>query len=397
MTISRLVSFTFVVIALAAAITTAQETIRPVPNTGQAQTAVTLPEYAIEVRRPDGCLVNTISNKSKRGFLLYTLPRPAKTDDSGRPISKVFVAATLNGEKWDVRVTIGTGEFYDAGDTKVGEFKLDLNQRAEVSDFSRFGLKPIRVGVVKIIRQGAREPKFGNLSRSISLESTEATNLPEPFKLELKNNSERDLIAVQYNTFSRGRFLALKWLSPGLLNPLIKAGQTYKLEVNSEDNGCGDDEGYRPSQSNRVDLVSAVFADGIYEGEPGLAALIKGTALGNRANLEKVVYALRYTTDPAELALLFNDLQERLNEEADPYLTEMLCSMFPMIARDSRSALVGFIRSGMHEVKVNVMRDAQYFRLLDERPNSQLTKQRIERLKSKYERWHTAAETITSQ
>jgi hypothetical protein len=47
----------------------------------------------------------------------------------------------------------------------------------------------------------------------------QATALPDPFKLELKNNSERDLIALQYNTFGGGGFLALKWLSQWRNNP----------------------------------------------------------------------------------------------------------------------------------------------------------------------------------
>jgi hypothetical protein len=178
---------------------------------------------------------------------------------------------------------------------------------------------------------------------------------------------------------------------------VVKAGATYKLEVKSSDKTCGDAEGYRPNQSNRIDLVSAVFADGTYEGEPGLAALIKGSALGNRNNLRRVVDVLRSTADdPAEVASKLNYLKEQLNEETDPYMGQLLHLMLPALPATATDALNGFVRSGMHDIKVAVGADAQYFELLQRRNNPQLNKQWLERTKTKYERWLAAAERITS-
>ena len=358
------------------------------------------PEYVLEVQRPDGCLVSSISPKHKSGFVIYALPRPDKIppDSAGRPLtSKVFVTARQRGDQWQVRISIGTGEFYDAGDTIVGDLNLNSDERASVSDVSRFGLSPIRVGVVKIIRQQAEKPGFVNLTQSLSLESIEANDLPDPYKLHLRNNSRNDLVAFQYNTFRQQQFLALKWVSQGLLNPVVKAGQTYTLEVNSEDKSCGDADGYHPNQSNRIDLVSAVFADGAYEGEPALPALIKGAALGNRKNLERVVEVLRgAAADPAEVASQLRELKERLNEETDPSWAALLHLMLPTMPANSTDAFNGFIRSGMHDVKVSVQRDVQYFELVKQRNNPELTRRWLELTKAKYEHWLTAAERMTA-
>jgi hypothetical protein len=147
---------------------------------------------------------------------------------------------------------------------------------------------------------------------------------------------------------------------------------------------------------NRIDLVSAVFADGTYEGETGLAALVKGMALGNRKNLEHVVQALASTDDAAELSLQLNALQAGLNENAEPYLVERFRSMFPTVPGDPTDAFTGFIRAGMHEVKVNLARDAQLLRMVSVRNNPELSKRWVERTKSKYERWWAAAENMTS-
>ena len=357
-----------------------------------------LPEFVIEVQRPEGCLVAPVSTKHKSGYLLYALPRSAALLADNSVASKVFVFAQQKDGMWDVRVAIGTGEFYDAGDTKVGEYTLNTNQRATVPDFKRFGLAPIRVRVAKIVRRDAGTPNFNNETQSVSVESIEKGNLPDPFKVRLKNNSNKDLIAIQYNKFKQYRFLELKWLSDGLTNPLIKAGQTYELKATSEDNSCGDDEGYQPNQTDRIDLVSAVFADGTIEGQSGLGALIKGAALGNRRNLERVVDALRLVGhDPAALANELNNLQLNMNEAADPYLPELLRTLLPTLPADATPVLNSFIRAGMHDVKVNLDRDANHFRALALRNNVALTGQWAERTRAKYERWLEAAQRITSQ
>jgi hypothetical protein len=397
---SRLVFVAALFLTLCSVKTNGQETNQRATPPGKGEeTPVRLPDYVVQVRRPEGCLVAPISPKAKMGYVLYTLPRPSKIppDSAGnaRP-SKVFVWAKQNGAQWDVRVTIGTGEFYDAGDTKVGEFKLGLNQLVSVPDVSRFGLGPIRVGVMKIVRQEAGKPWFRNLTQSVSLESMETGELPDPFKLVLKNNSGSDLIAIQYNTFARDQFLALKWLGNGLLNPLIKAGESYTLKVNSEDDTCGDEDGgYRPNQSNRIEFVSAVFADGSYEGQVALPALIKGSALGNYRNLEGTLEYIRYATDAIELSQQLKALHENMNEDVDPYLFEILRNMAPTIT--DYAALNGFIRSGMHEIKVSVGRDAQYLQMVGERGSPELKKKWVDQIKNKYERWFIAARNITSQ
>jgi hypothetical protein len=400
MKLSRLILFSVLFLAICFVKTSAQDAARPTTPPGNGPEApAPLPDYVVEVRRNDGCLVGPISPRFKQGYVLYTLPRPSKIppDSAGNPLtSKVFVMAKPNGQQFDVRVTIGKGEFYDAGDTKVGEFKLNLNERVNVPDVERFGLSPIKVGVVKIVRKDASKPSFRNLTQSISLESLEVNELPDPFKLELKNNANFDVVAVQYNTFARDGFLTVKWLGGPQVSSLIKVGQSYPLKVSSEDKTCGDEEGYQPNQLNRIELVSAVFADGSYEGQVALPALIKGSALGNYNNLERVVNVIHGATDAAELSQLMKSLSEGMNEETQPYMVDMLRSLLSSPVDDT-AALNGFIRSGMHEVKVNLMRDSQFLQMVNEKAKPEVVKTFVERIKSRYERWFIAARNITSR
>jgi hypothetical protein len=398
----RLFSLPLLLVTICIASASAQDVVQPnAKATGKGKTETAPPEYVLQLSRPEGCVVAPVSatQKSKYGQVLYPLPRPARVpaDNTGRPIvSTVSAWAYQVGAQWRVRVAVGRGEFFDVDSTQVGEFTLATNQRATVTEVSKFGLSPIQVGVMKIVRQKAGKPSFSNLAPSISLEAMEVGHRPDPFKLALKNNSSQDLIAIQYNTFGSTGFIALKWFSPGLLVPLINSGEAYTLEVASEDNSCGDDDGYHPNQLNRIEMVSAVFADGTYEGEPALAALIKGTALGNRKNLERVVQSIAYITDPIQLAQQLNYLQQGMNEDAEPFLVETLRSMFPMLTPDARDALTNYIRSGMHEVKVNLARDALHLQSVGEHNNPQLNQRVVETIQAKYERWWTAAQNMTS-
>ncbi|HEV2834387.1 MAG TPA: hypothetical protein VGW58_03665, partial [Pyrinomonadaceae bacterium] len=248
-----------------------------------------------------------------------------------------------------------------------------------------------------ILRKDAGEPSFRNLTQSISMESMQAHDLPDPFEIKLKNGANFDVIAIQYNTFAGDRFVGLKWTGGnGPLGPLIKVGQSFTLKAASEDKSCGNEEGYSPNQLNRIELVSAVFADGSYEGQTGLPVMIKGTALGNYNNLQHVIDAIRPVTDAAELSQLLKNLSERMDEETQPYMVDLLRSMFPVTINDT-DALNGFIRFGMHSVKTSLAADAQYLQWLSEKGSPHVIKAMVERTKTKYENWFIAARNITSR
>ena len=391
------------------AISQQAESVSPRPEHAQQ------PEYVLEVHTPEGCLFAPITGEKRIGTLVYALARPNKylPDSAGRPIvSKVtFFAKGPNppataggtdktGDLWNLKVIVGLGEFYDAGEQQVAALTLGTNERAEAGDVTRFGLSPFRVGVVKVIGQLGGKPHIRNITQSISLEKLEADPLPEPFRLYLKNNSVQDVVAIQYNTFKGQQLLFLKWLSHGLTQPLIKAGETYQLEVLSEDKSCGDADGYRPYQSNRIDIVSAVFADGSYEGEPGLPALIRGVAYGNKKLLERVVATLDNLSgdevpNAPEMIYYLRTLYEGTDETVEPYLVDTLQNSLPSLGPNATFTLSSFIRSGIHDIRNNLLNDAQRLEALNKTQNTEAIKKWCVRTKTKYKQWLAAAQAVT--
>jgi hypothetical protein len=361
------------------------------------------PEYVIEVSRPGGCSFAPIELKRNGGLFLTALPRSAKPvpDSAGRvALSKLVVEARRDGERWKVKVVLGSGEFYDAGDQEIASFVLDTNEHVTVTEAVGFGLPSLRVGVMKVIEVAAEKPTVNSLVQSISVEKIQANKLPEPYRVELKNNSQSDVIAVQYNIFKGDRFLDLKWRSNGLVNPLLKSGAIYPLEVVSEDKACSDVDGYRPGQSTRIDVVSVVFADGSFEGQFGLATLIKATAAGNKLHLRNVVAALDYLDqggqfDPIVIGNQLRFLRESLGEVAEPLMITTVQKSLPMIPADSGPAIASFLRSGMHEIRTSLERDERAIEVLSKRNNPELIKAWWSRTYQKYKTWLATAESVS--
>lgn len=370
----------------------------------QRESTPSQPEYSIEFHTADGCLFAPITGRANRGSLLYALPRPGKylPDSSGQPVlSKIAVQAEPNGELWSLKVSIGVGEFYDAGDRQLAAFTLRTNERADVGDAARFGLSPFRVGVVKVLGQNASKPRITFKTQSISVEKLEANALPEPYRLSLKNNSDKDVLAIQYNTYKNQQFLHLKWLGGRQPLPLIKAGETYQLEVLSQDRTCADLDGYRPAQSNRIEIATVVFVDGSYEGDAGLAALVRGNALGNKKNLDRVVATLNdlsanETPGPELLIYHLRSLSEVMDEVAEPYMVESLQSKLPPLGQNSGTTLANFIRSGQHEIKTSLLRDAGQLEAMSKTRKPEAVREWCARTIEKYKQWLALAAAVSS-
>ena len=365
-----------------------------------------MPEYVLEIGKDDGCMFAPIRRAGNQGLLQYTLPRSAaQPPDSATSLSVSVVnfSARLNGDVWNISVTVWLGEFFDASWQQVASFSARTGERVLVTEVTRFGLSPFRMAVVKVLGQPARAPRFSNRTQSIIAEKIEANALPDPYHVFLRNKSDKDMMAVQYQTYKNRQLLFLKWLEAGPDQPLIKAGDIYRLDVLSEDHTCAEADGYRPAQSDKTELITAVFGDGSYEGEPGLAALIKGDAIGNRKHLPRVVAALnelsgREVLSAAEVIYQLRALAATLDEAADSYLLDELQSDFPMLGPESVPALSNNIRHGQHEVKNYLLGDVAQL----EHAGSKTQEEKevavwLARTKAKYEHWLAVAEKMTAR
>jgi hypothetical protein len=369
--------------------------------------APALPEYVIEVGGHEaGCrfapVRRTAAQQGELRFVLSKLPPASPRGEAQPTVWTVAVSARPEGELWRVNVFVGLGEFYDSGARQVGSYALRTNERAVVSEIARYGVNPLSVAVVKVLAGAARPPRVLNRTQSISWEKLEARPLPEPYRISLKNSSSKDVLAVQLNSYKLGHFSALRWHGGERLRPLIKAGESYRMEMISEDRACAETDGYRPTQTDRIEISSVVFADGSYEGTAGLAALVRAKSLGHIQPLSRVVELFNSWNDrdnlsPAEITYYFRSVAGGIEEVAEPYMINDLLSNLAEREPEKVHSLGNFLRHGQHEIKTNLLADAQELEsLLSREPETpgatKIVAEWLTRTKAKYANWLAAAQ-----
>lgn len=373
--------------------------------------APVLPEYVIEVGDGEGCsfapLKRANGQQGEFKSILSKAPPASPRGEASPSVWTVTVTAQSAGEMWRVSVAVGLGEYYDGEVKQVSTYVLRTDERTEVSEVVPYGVKPFRVGVVKVSAASARPPRVMNRTQSILVEKLEARPLPEPYQLSLKNRSGKDALAIQINSHKGGKFSALRWHEEGFLRPLIKAGGSYRVAMLSEDRACAGTDGYRPTQSDRLEISAVVFADGSYEGTTGLAALIRAKALGHVQHLSRVLelfnsWGERDNLSPAEIAYYFRSVAGGIEETAEPHLLNDLQNHLPELSSETIPALGKFLRHGQHEIKTNLLADAQHMESisaggLETQVETKIVAEWLARTKAKYADWLAAAQSITGR
>jgi hypothetical protein len=378
----------------------------------EGREAPVLPEYVIEVGDGEGCSFAPLKRAEgrQRGAFKWVVSKPPPASPRGEASPSVWtliVTAQPDGDMWRVNVSVRLGEYYDGEAKQVAAYVLRTNERAEVSEVMPYGVKPFRVGVVKVSAASARPPRVMNRTESILVEKLEARPLPEPYQLSLKNRSGKDVLAIQINSHKGGRFSALRWHEEGRSRPLIKAGGSYRVAMLSEDRACAGTDGYRPTQSDRLEISAVVFADGSYEGTSGLAALIRAKALGHVQHLSRVLelfnsWGERDNLSPAEITYHFRSVASGIEETAEPHLLNELQSHLPELSSETIPALGKFLRHGQHEIKTTLLADAQHVELISARGLETQVETKIvagwlARTKAKYAGWLAAAQSVTGR
>ena len=278
--------------------------------------AITLPIIAFQSR--DSLLVNRfaiqVTNQRGQSFHLplaktesknqvsFTLPPSEivkRADKDSEQVSEVYISAYSEGNAWKVRVSVVKGEFYDKGRQDVATYLVSEGEKVTVKEMEQFGVRPFDVAVVRVNDAGAFQPEVRNRTESIVVTKVEATVIPTPYRISLRNLSPKSVLALELNTYSGEQMLALKWPQGTWEHPLIEPGGTHVEDLWSAGRGQTTSYGYVPEQSTSIEVSSVVFTDGTYEGKPYLAAVIKAQSAGSKTQLKRVLRLLQGVKDSA--------------------------------------------------------------------------------------------------
>jgi hypothetical protein len=362
--------------------------------------AITLPVVALQKRESAALSDLAIQVTNQLGHSIYmdfakgeskrrgsfTLPPGEiikRADKDSDQVSMIYVSAAPEQDAWRINVSVVKGEFYDKGEQDVATFLVRENEKVTVKEMQQFGVKAFDISIVRVNRAAAIQPEVKNRTESIAVMNVEATILPAPYRLSMKNLSNKNVLAVEVDTYAGEQMLQLQWPQGGWEHPLIEPGATYEMEVPSKGRGHTNADGYSPEQSTSIEVSAVVFTDGTYEGKPYLAAVTKAQVAGSKTQLTRV---LRLLAGPDRNSVTtLKEAVSLLSENSDPDQLAKVQRQFSMLSQVEKNNLANFERAGLHNVKASLLKEIGTLEGASQPPKEWLAK-----TQDKYERWLAA-------
>jgi hypothetical protein len=304
----------------------------------------------------------------------------------------INLAAARHGDEWDLSVSVTLPK----EETKRLAFaRLQEGEKIKVEKFLDYDLRPSEVSIVKIDPVRALEPEIINLTSSIEVSSIKATIVPVPFRLVLKNNSNKPVRGLEINTYKGTTRRYLAWPEGSGDRFLIEAGGTYQVDMSSDAGyRLVAPEEYEPSQTDRVEIATVVFADGSYEGNSNLAQILGAKTIGTRIQLERVLpliaKALDSTgADDAQVLVNFKEALSSLDVSVQPSYSDELRNRYPTLDENELKGLDGSIGWGLQQVRSWTLSDLSKFTREAGKDPTASVRDWLTKEKEKYEKWRS--------
>lgn len=207
----------------------------------------------------------------------------------GEPVHTLVMSFSRKGDGARVTVYVQGGRGESFREEKVDEFGLDEGFDYAVAKLADYGVRPIRVGVVRRADVELKPPAVRNRTQAVEVSEIKIHEEVPSFELLLKNVSDRDVAAVEIQErrglMPKGAPPLFDWKSM----PLIKPGGTFKVVLEFGWNSKAAPEGHVVEPADTVYVNSVLFSDGGYEGSSLFAAHAQAFKAGRRTQLARAL------------------------------------------------------------------------------------------------------------
>ena len=353
--------------------------------------------FAIQVTNQRGQSIYLLlakESKNRGSFSLNPSEIVKRADNDSEQVSEVYVTALPEGNAWKIKVAVVKGEFYDKGQQDVATYLVREDEKVTVKEMEQFGVRPFDVAVIRVNQAAASQPEVRNRTESIVVTKVEATVVPTPYRISIRNLSHKSVLALELNTYSGEQMLALRWPQGTWDHPLIEPGGTLEEDLWSAGRGQATSYGYVPEQSTGIEVSTVVFTDGTYEGKPYLAAVTKAQTAGSKTQLRRVLQLLQSvqnstaSVDENPLTGLKRSVS-LLSEDVEPTQLNKIQDDFPTLDEVLSKNLANFMRAGLHSVKATLLKEIETLEKTGQPQRSVLTEW-ISKTQEEYQRWLSA-------
>jgi hypothetical protein len=301
------------------------------------------------------------------------------------PLKAVKVNAQEAEDGVRVWVSVLLGKVLE-DEKQVSSYLLREGDTITAKELADVGVVPFEFKVVRLAASTSYVPEFKSKSPSIELVSIQPnfSALPK-VQLVLRNVSSKPVHAVEVLTVSDG-------IACGMFMPqgkegeaLIPPGGTVEVTAGLKTKyAAGANEYSIQTPPNQlIEIATAVFGDGSYEGDSDYALTSLGYQKGRKAQLGRVIDLLEKATNGTLDAASLKDKLSALNVDADPAAVAELRLQFPqpkavaanpppagnsrMVVANPRGTPVDHARTaievGMRAMRDDVLKDFSQFEI----------------------------------
>ena len=212
---------------------------------------------------------------------------------SGPPVDAVSLGFAREGGAARVSVYVHRGSEGSRENLKVAEYVIAEGHEQTVVQLAAYGVEPMRLSVVRRVEIELVPPRVWNRTKGVEVSEIKIHPEVPSFELVLRNASDKDLRAIEIEEnrgwMPKGPPPGYDWKSRVPVRP----GKTFSVVLEFGWNGKATPEGHAIEPPDRVDIKSALFGDGTYEGDSLFAARAEALREGRRVQLKRVLEMFR--------------------------------------------------------------------------------------------------------
>ncbi len=251
-----------------------------------------------------------------------------------------------------LEVSVYTGERYFDDKILVASYSLNLNDEVSVKELEKFGVKPIKIAVVKVAPTVASLPTVVNETESLQVIIEPNYSTLPTFKYKIINNSGKSVKALHLQTrFGKS---ALITGTPRNLDgrDLIGVGEIYENTLSNDYLKYSESGLIKPDDNldYTFNIIAAVFGDGSYEGDRTNAGTILGYYQSEQIYLKRtipILYELLGENDLDKISLELSGINTKVNNSE----LQNLSSKYPDIFSEDNPKSLMYIQSSVNNYK----------------------------------------------
>ncbi len=310
------------------------------------------------------------------------------------PVNAVNIAceAAESGVRLWVSVYLGTKHEQEK---PVTSYILHEGEKITVRELSEVGVVPFEIKVIRLSGLIGSPPAFVTKAKSIELVVMEPNlaSLPS-YKVAVRNLSNKSVRALRVTTLQgdRRQISSMPQGKDGL--PLIGPQGVYEFEARLAVRSTQAGDSYTPFvlANQIVEVSSAIFEDGSFEGDSDAAIALTFFRKGRKIQLARVTALLERTLTPTDSDAFMNLDWLRtqigsLGIEANPAAVDDVASQLAGIPGNNPDRVKTGIEVALSGVRSEILKEITQFRIRSRRSDAKEIRDWLAATKERYAAW----------